>query len=216
MVKTFDLYRAVWRWHFYAGLLVLPFMITLSITGALYLFSDELDAIIHADLKRVVVEETTQSPSTLINAALDTHPGTAINYTDPATPDSSVDITVNTLDDKRLAVYVDPYSANGVGSLDDRGTVMWTVRYLHSFKYFGPTARKVIEIAAGWSILLVGTGIYLWWPRRKGSGGVVSVRGKPKSRVFWHDLHAVLGAFAGAFIIFLAFTGMPWSGVWGG
>lgn len=30
-----DLYRAVWRWHFYAGLLVLPFMITLAITGAL-------------------------------------------------------------------------------------------------------------------------------------------------------------------------------------
>lgn len=31
--KSFDLYHAVWRWHFYAGLLVLPFMITLAITG---------------------------------------------------------------------------------------------------------------------------------------------------------------------------------------
>ena len=48
--KTFDLYRAVWRWHFYAGLLVLPFMITLAITGGLYLFKDELDALIHADV----------------------------------------------------------------------------------------------------------------------------------------------------------------------
>ena len=25
-----DLYRAVWRWHFYAGLLVLPFLILLG------------------------------------------------------------------------------------------------------------------------------------------------------------------------------------------
>ena len=214
--KSFDLYRAVWRWHFYAGLLVLPFMITLAITGALYLFNDELDAIIHADLKRVAVQEAAQPPSSLVSAALEAHPGTAVKYTSPATPNSSAEITVNTLEGERLAVYVDPYTSNVLGALDDRGTIMWTVRYLHSFKYFGTTARKVIEIAAGWSILLVGTGIYLWWPRGKGSGGVVSVRGKPKSRVFWRDLHAVLGIFVGGFLVFLAITGMPWSGVWGG
>ena len=28
-------YRAVWRWHFYAGLLCLPFLILLSVTGSL-------------------------------------------------------------------------------------------------------------------------------------------------------------------------------------
>ncbi|MGE6605551.1 PepSY-associated TM helix domain-containing protein [Halomonas sp. NPDC076908] len=44
----------------------------------------------------------------------------------------------------------------------------------------------------------------------------MSVRGKPKSRVFWRDLHAVLGIFVGGFLVFLAITGMPWSGVWGG
>ncbi|MBE7246501.1 MAG: PepSY domain-containing protein, partial [Actinomycetospora chiangmaiensis] len=27
-------YRAVWRWHFFAGLMCLPFLITLSATGA--------------------------------------------------------------------------------------------------------------------------------------------------------------------------------------
>ncbi|MDQ7729512.1 PepSY domain-containing protein [Halomonas sp. SpR8] len=215
MSKPFDLYRAVWRWHFYAGLLVLPFLITLSITGALYLFHDELDALIHADLKRVAVQEVTQPPASLVSAALDTHPGTAVKYTSPPTPESSAEITVTTPEGERLAVYVNPYTAEVLGSLDDRGTVMWTVRYLHSFKYFGSTARKVIEIAAGWSILLVLTGIYLWWPRGKGNGGVVSVRGKPKSRVFWRDLHAVLGVFVGGFLVFLAITGMPWSGVWG-
>lgn len=213
--KTFDLYRAVWRWHFYAGLLVLPFMITLAITGGLYLFKDELDALIHADLQRVEAQETALAPSTLVAAALDAEPGTAVKYTAPARNDSSAEITVNTAQSERLAVYVNPYTAQVLGSMDDRGTVMWTVRYLHSFKYFGPTARKIIEIAAGWSILLVLTGIYLWWPRRQGKGGVVSVRGKPKSRVFWRDLHAVLGIFAGGFIVFLAITGMPWSGVWG-
>lgn len=213
--KTFDLYRAVWRWHFYAGLLVLPFMITLAITGGLYLFKDELDALIYADLQRVEAQETALAPSTLVAAALDATPGTAVKYTAPARDESSAEITVNTAQGERLAVYVNPYTAQVLGSMDDQGTVMWTIRSLHSFKYFGPTARKLIEIAAGWSILLVLTGIYLWWPRRQGKGGVVSVRGKPKSRVFWRDLHAVLGIFAGGFIVFLAITGMPWSSVWG-
>lgn len=211
-----DLYRAVWRWHFYAGLLVLPFMVTLAITGALYLFQNELDGIIHADLKRVQVQETSKvSPSAMVETSLAAVPGTAIKFTDPASPNSSAEITVNTADNGKVAVYVNPYSGTVLGSLPDRGTVMWTVRYLHSLKYFGSYARMAIEIAAGWAILLVGTGIYLWWPRKQ-SGGVVSVRGTPSKRVFWRDTHAVTGIVVGFFIVFLAVTGMPWSGVWGG
>ncbi|NWJ26576.1 PepSY domain-containing protein [Rhizobium sp. RM] len=211
-----SLYRAVWRWHFYAGLFVLPFMVTLAVTGALYLFKDELDNIIHADIKRVeAVQNAPRAlPSEIIAAALASVPGTAVKYTTPIDPAASAEITVNTTDGRR-AVYVDPYTREALGSLPDRGTVMWTIRYLHSLKYFGTYARYLIEIAAGWSILLVATGIYLWWPRKQ-TGGVLSVRGTPTKRVFWRDTHAVTGIFAGIFIVFLALTGMPWSGVWGG
>ncbi|WP_438750515.1 PepSY-associated TM helix domain-containing protein [Pararhizobium sp. O133] len=211
-----DLYRAVWRWHFYAGLLVLPFLISLALTGALYLFRDELDAIIHSDLKQVEVRDDAArvAPSAMVAAALATYPGTVAKYTDAATADSSTEITVSTEASGKLAVYVNPYDGKVLGSLPDRGTIMWTIRYLHSLKYFGSYARALIEIAAGWSILLVATGIYLWWPRSQ-TGGVMSIRGTPKRRVFWRDTHAVSGIFVGFFIVFLAVTGMPWSGVWG-
>lgn len=212
-----DLYRAVWRWHFYAGLLVLPFLISLAVTGSLYLFRDEIDAIVHADLKRVEPSDQAAAvaPSAMVSAALAAYPGTAVKFTDPATPTSSAEITIESTGGEKLAVYVDPYGGQVLGSLPDRGTVMWTIRYLHSLRYFGTFARALIEIAAGWSILLVATGVYLWWPRRQ-TGGVLSVRGKPKRRVFWRDTHAVTGIFVGSFIVFLAFTGMPWSNIWGG
>ncbi|NDW06237.1 PepSY-associated TM helix domain-containing protein [Jiella pacifica] len=212
-----DLYRAVWRWHFYAGLLVLPFLVSLAITGGLYLFRDEIDAIVHADLKRVEIAEGAApvAPSAMVAAALRAVPGTAVKYTDPTDPGASAEITVATAEKGKLAVYVDPYDGKVLGSLPDRGTVMWTIRTLHSLKYFGTTARTLIEIAGGWAILLVGTGLYLWWPRGKG-GGVVTLRGAPRNRIFWRDLHAVTGLFVGGFIVFLAVTGMPWSGVWGG
>ncbi len=212
-----DLYRAVWRWHFYAGLFVLPFLITLSITGGLYLFRDEIDAVVHADIKRVAVQEgaATAKPSAMVDAALAAHPGTAVKFTTPADPGASAEITVRTDAGERLAVYVDPYDAHVLGSLPDRGTIMWTIRQLHSLKFFGSFARGAIEIAAGWSVLLVATGIFLWWPRGQ-KGGVVTIRATPSRRVFWRDAHAVTGIFVGGFLVFLAVTGMPWSQVWGG
>ncbi|MFC6489291.1 PepSY-associated TM helix domain-containing protein [Nitratireductor sp. GCM10026969] len=211
-----DLYRAVWRWHFYAGLFVLSFLMILAVTGALYLFRDEIDAIVHADLKRVQIQEDLGrvEPSAMVAAALSAYPGTAAKYTDPAGPGLSAEITVETDAGERRAVYVNPSTGKVLGSLPDRGTVMWVVRRIHSLAYFGPIANGLLEIAGGWSILLVGTGVYLWWPRRQ-TGGVVSVRSTPKRRMFWRDLHAVTGIFVGAFIVFLAVTGMPWSIVWG-
>ena len=210
-----DVYRAVWRWHFYAGLLVLPFMIMLAVTGALYLFRDGIDSYVHADLKRIETRQGVRlAPSALVAAALDAQPGTAIKYTDPPADDLSTEITVQT-PEGRTAVYLDQYSGRVLGTLPDRGTLAWTIRYLHSLRYFGPTARSLIEIVGGFTILLVATGIYLWWPRGQ-RGGVVSLRGVPGRRIWWRDLHAVSGIFTGGFIVFLTVTGMPWSQHWGG
>jgi uncharacterized iron-regulated membrane protein len=210
-----DLYRAVWRWHFYAGLLVLPFLILLAVTGALYLFRDEIDGLVHADLQRVEARAAADlTPTALVAAALAQHPGTALKYLPPASPTASAEVGIKTPAGEKVSVFVDPHDGRVLGTLPDKGTVMWTIRTIHSLNYFGPVAAGAIEIAAGWAILLVATGVYLWWPRRQ-NGGVVSVRGTPKRRVFWRDLHAVTGIFVGFFIVFLALTGMPWSGVWG-
>jgi hypothetical protein len=37
------LLRAFWRWHFYAGLCVLPFVITLSLSGTAFLFKPQIE-----------------------------------------------------------------------------------------------------------------------------------------------------------------------------
>jgi uncharacterized iron-regulated membrane protein len=37
-------HRAVWRWHFYAGVLCIPFVLWLAATGSIYLFKPQIDA----------------------------------------------------------------------------------------------------------------------------------------------------------------------------
>lgn len=214
MTSTKNLYRAVWRWHFYAGLLVLPFLVWLALTGGLYVFKVQIDGYFHRDLRVVASAPSSRPHGELVAAALAAHPGTLRKYTPAASSTDAAEVGIAAQGGELLSVFVDPHRAKVLGALPDGGTVAWTIRKLHSLKYFGKVARGAIEIAAGWAVLLVLTGIYLWWPRGR-SGGVVSVRGTPHQRVFWRDLHAVTGVFVGAALVFLAITGMPWSVLWG-
>ncbi len=213
--RAVDFYRAVWRWHFYAGLFALPFMLVLAVTGGIYLFHYELDDLIYRDLRTVPASTAPAvPPSVLAEAATREVPGTVFRYVSPASETASAQIGVRTPEGVREIVYLDPRSGAVLGSMPDRGSVVWLIREIHSLTVFGKLANALIEIAAGWSILLVLTGVYLWWPRGQ-PGGVVSVRATPSKRVFWRDLHAVVGVFSAGFILFLAVTGMPWSLVWG-
>jgi uncharacterized iron-regulated membrane protein len=63
-------YRAIWRWHFYAGLIVAPFLLILSITGAIYLFNDEINDALYPAQRFVAPHGIGLPPSRLIAAAL--------------------------------------------------------------------------------------------------------------------------------------------------
>ncbi|MEE7491502.1 PepSY domain-containing protein [Methylobacterium oryzae] len=208
-------YRAVWRWHFYAGLLCLPFLIGLSATGALYLFKDEINGSLFAYRTRVAPQASAPiGPDRLIFNALQTVPDAApVTYTDPASPDASARVTL-AAGDRRIVVYLNPYKGDVLDRVDRDRELMAVVRGLHSLALVGPLANAVIEIVAGFAIVLVVTGTYLWWPRGQ-QGGVVTVRAGPRRRVWWRDLHAVTGFVAGGGLLFLALTGLPWSIWWG-
>ena len=222
------LYRALWRWHFFAGLICAPIVILLAVTGAIYLFKDEINDRLHRDLRIVAPQGTERlAPSALVAKALDAHPGTLKGYAPPEAPDRAAGVQIVGADGLKDTVYVDPYSGRVLGSLWDGGAAgspsMYVVRKLHSLKYAGWVAERIVEGVAGWMVLMTASGIYLWWPRNRGgsqaggpqTGGVVTVRGRPGSRLFWRDLHAVTGIFVSVFIVFLAMTGLPWSGYWG-
>lgn len=212
------LYRAVWRWHFYAGLIVLPFMILIAVTGGLYLFKDEINNAFYGDLRIVEPEPSAPLPaSTLVASALAYYPGKVKTYRPAAAPDRAAEVKIAGADGVGDTIYVNPYDGEALGGVWDGGAAgspaMWVVRKIHSLEYIGWWGNRIIEAVAGWALLLVASGLYLWWPRGRGVG-VLRPR-RVGGRPFWRDLHAVTGAYAAVFIAFLALTGLPWSGVWG-
>ena len=209
-----DAYRAVWRWHFYAGLLVLPILCLMALTGALYLFKDGIDDAVYRPLSHVVERAQTASPDRWIAAAEAGTGGKVQNVLVPDRPDRAVRLTVALADGGKRTAFVDPHDARLVG-VTGFGGVMETVKGLHSLALVGPWANYLVEIVAGWAVILVATGVFLWWPRKRDAGVVAIRAGDPKRRPFWRDLHAITGLYAGGVIAFLAVTGMPWSAFWG-
>lgn len=211
---SLSLYRAIWRWHFFAGLLVIPFMLNLAVTGSLYLFKDEIDNTVFAYRNVVQPRSEALAPSLLTDNAKAAVPGSKVlRYREPDAPTRSARVTVST-NSGNVLVFVDPYSGSVLDKVGEKEEFNWVVKKIHSLDYFGFAFNRIVEAVGGLVLILVVTGFYLWWPRKQ-TGGVISVRGRPDKRVFWRDIHAVTGAVAGALIFFLAITGMPWSGYWG-
>ena len=213
-LSSISLYRAIWRWHFFAGLLVIPFMLNLAITGGLYLFKDEINDTFFAYRNVVIDSATNLAPQDIANAALAAVPGSTLSSYREA-PDSTHSALVTVSSDAgSTLVYVNPHDGKVLGTVGAEEEFNWVVKKIHSLDYFGKIPNRLIEIVGGFAMVLVVTGIYLWWPRQQ-TGGVLSVRGNPSRRVFWRDLHAVTGAIAGVVIFFLAISGLVWSGYWG-
>lgn len=108
-VDRLRFYRAVWRWHFYAGLFVLPFIIWLALTGAIYLYQKPIDRWVHAGLKVVEPTGAAPMPATANIAAVQAATtGDVFRYTTPERADSSVEIGVIESDGQRRVYYLDP------------------------------------------------------------------------------------------------------------
>lgn len=212
------LYRRVWRWHFYAGLICLPFLAMMALTGALYLYKEPIESLVYRSLYTVPPPAgPLQDAQSLVARARATQAGEPVRFIPPARPGRSAEVGIRTPDGV-VSVYLDPATGRVLGQLRDDRKLTALTKQIHSLAIAGPLGNHWIEVVAGWSIVLVVSGVFLWWPRaraKRDGGGVYRLRGRPAQRTWWRDLHAVTGVFAAAAILFLAVTGMPWSAFWG-
>ena len=93
------LFRAFWRWHFYASFLVIPILLVLSVTGLIYLLRFQLEPMLHADLMRVQVpaaqDAITQPYNAQLRAVERAYPeATVVSMTEPSAADRSTVFSV--------------------------------------------------------------------------------------------------------------------------
>lgn len=215
------LYRTIWRWHFYAGIFCIPFVLFLALTGAIYLFKPYYENWQEAPYKQLSASGERLSPNAQIQAAVDAIPGGKfLSYRLPQSDNEAVRISVKgggVQSERNWLVYINPYTGAVMGKQDSERQLMNVVKTIHGELLLGDAGSILVELAACWAVVLIITGLYLWWPRNaQGLAGVFYPRLRDGSRTFWRDLHAVTGIWLSAFALFLLLTGLPWALVWGG
>ncbi len=210
--KAATLYRTIWRWHFYAGLFVMPFIVLLSITGAIYLFKPQIDAWEEAGYRGLPVANAVSSVA-LVDATLAQYPGAKfVHYRVPVSPGDAALVHLGMPGDSGMRdVFVSPQGMV-LASLDPEARISATVARIHGSLLIGKLGDWLVELAASWALVMILTGLYLWWPRGRGFAGVIW----PRPRAFLRDLHAVTGFWVAGLALVMLASGLPWSGAWGG
>lgn len=210
------LYTAVWRWHFYAGLYVIPFFLMLAITGLLMMYYNVLET-------RYGVKPTVEitgemlSPNRHYEAAQAVYPaGQITRYIPPEDPTSAAFIEV-AVGDVGHVLSVQPYTNKILGDVIKDDTWYYFANDIHGTLLIGDLGDRLIEIAASLGIILIVTGLYMWWPREGSNFRQVLLPNlTTKGRRFWKDLHVTSGFYISIFLMFFLLSGLAWAGVWGG
>ncbi|TDC08339.1 PepSY domain-containing protein [Nonomuraea longispora] len=211
----------VLRLHFYAGMLVAPFLLIAATTGFLYAASVQIEKIVYRYELTAPAAQTRLPLAQQIEAARAARPDGKVSAVQPAAEAGS---TTRVLLDvpglapsTRLAVFVDPHTAQVRGTLESYGSsgalpVRAWISNLHRHLHLGEPGRVYSELAASWLWVVALGGLLMWAGRRRTRRRqlVLPERGVAGSRrlLSWHGsvgLWVVLGLF------FLSATGLTWS-----
>ncbi|NUB44630.1 PepSY domain-containing protein [Fertoebacter nigrum] len=206
------LYFAAWRWHFYAGLYVAPFLMMLAVTGLIMLWTATLSGM---NGERTVVAPGPALPVSQQAAAAAANGGTVTQYIAPLADDRVAVFRVEA-GDTATAVLVDPATATVVDTLPWRAGLYDFATDIHGTLLLGTTGDRLIEVAAGLAMVLIVTGLYLWWPRGgKGWRAMLVPQLGARGRALWKSLHQSIGFWMSALLLVFLLSGLSWAGIWG-
>ncbi|MEU5610217.1 PepSY domain-containing protein [Streptomyces sparsogenes] len=214
----------VLRLHFYAGVLVAPFLLVAAVTGLLYAGSLQAEKLVYRHELSVPVGDRELPVSQQVAAARKAHPEGEISAVRPSPEDGATTRVllsgVEGVDpDHTLAVFVDPYTGEVRGALEQYGSTgalplrTW-IDELHRDLHLGEVGRLYSELAASWLWLITLGGLLLWLGHRRGRRTLRSVARPDRTatgRRRTMSLHGAVGLWAALGLLFLSATGLTWS-----
>ncbi|MCT1958734.1 PepSY domain-containing protein [Kocuria rhizophila] len=215
------------RLHFYAGLLVGPFLVVAAVTGALYVFTPQLERVVYADAltgtasaQPLSLDEQVDaarrsigSPDSPVNVRPASDGGTTrVMFADPALERG-----------ESRAVFVDPGTGRVTGDMTVYGTsgalpLRTTIDRLHRDLLLGEPGRLYSELAASWLWVLALSGLCMVVLHRRrvarGRRARVTLVPRPAEANAYRrtrSWHTATGVWLAVGFLFLAASGLTWS-----
>lgn len=215
------------RLHFYAGILIGPFLVVAALTGLAFTLTPTLDKVVYADEFSTDGSGPRRPLSEQVAAATAARPdGTvaAVILPDGTDANTRVVFNVEGLGENQITVYVDPYTAQVTGSLEtwfgETPLQTW-FDDLHRNLHLGDLGRHYSELAASWLWVVALGGLVLWLRRQRGRrkkalGTLLPDLAARKGVRRTRGWHAATGVWLTVGLLILAATGLTWSRFAGG
>ncbi len=206
----------IWRWHVIGGIIAMPFILLLATTGGIYLFKNKVELPARAKVSKIeTLEQEKLSFDKQFEIAATHMKGKAPNSMELPTTDEATAFVWGKFSHKKM-VFVNPYTGEVKGKFTPKGTWMYKVRKLHGELLTGKFGTKIVELVASWMVVLIITGIYIFFPMSKGDWkSIFRIRTKLSRRILWRDIHAVGGFWFSLLLLLTLAGGLPWTDVFG-
>lgn len=212
----------VLRLHFYAGVLIGPFLMVAAISGGLYALSPQLEKVVYANLLEGSEPSPQVSLADQVAAAQQVTTVEGLVAVRPAPEGGTTQVLFDdgTLGESyRHAVFLDPGTGEVLGQETVYGATgalplrSW-IDELHRSLHLGEVGRLYSELAASWLWVVALGGLALWVARarvRRSIDAALVVDTAARGRARTRSWHGVLGTWLVLGLLMLSATGLTWS-----
>jgi uncharacterized iron-regulated membrane protein len=198
--------RLVRKLHLYLAFSTGLLLVVIGLSGSAVVFGDELERwwypqlyAVQAAPDRFSLEQSLRS----IKAHTGRTPITNIEL--PRAASDPLVFYAETDHDEFERWFVDPYNGEILGRQSPYENPLGFLLLLHTHLLAGETGEILVGVTGFVSILLLLTGVYMWWP---GLGRVLrSLRIRCQPPGFWSELHKVFGVLTVPTLALASITG---------
>jgi uncharacterized iron-regulated membrane protein len=202
--------------HLWLGLLSGLIVFVVSISGCMYVFVEEIEGITKKEYFFVEAGHEEKLSIAKLKGIAEEYLGEKVRaaaiYADP---ERSIIFGSSGASGSELRIYLNPYSGQVLKVENMEEDFFSLVAEFHYSLLLGDVGSKIISYAVLIFVILLITGIVLWWPKKKRKrSAAFTIKWNAKWRRKNYDLHSVLGFYASWIAIILAITGLSWSFEW--
>ncbi|WP_051908040.1 PepSY-associated TM helix domain-containing protein [Flavimarina sp. Hel_I_48] len=197
------------RLHLWLGLSSGIVVFIVAITGCIFAFQDEIQDLIY-DWRMVPVEERQfVAPAQLFEKTEALIPGSSADYVMYYGKDRPAYVYV-AVDETPYFANFNPYSGEVLHVQNLNEDFFKIIENLHMYLLLPQSiGKQIVGISTLVFIVMLLTGIILWWPKKKKQlGSHLKVKWSARWRRVNYDLHRTAGIYAAIIALILAITGL--------
>lgn len=211
--------KIIHQLHLWLGLMSGLVVFIVSITGALYAFKSEIEALTEPYLFVETQSTETLAPSIFREKAQAIFPKKHLHAINYAGKGRSVEAIFYGEEPAHYdLIYFNPYSAEVLKVKDMNRDFFRLILMGHYYLWLPPNiGQPTVAIATFVFVFLLISGIILWWPKNK-AASKQRFWFRWKTGTQWrrknYDLHNILGFYASWVVLIIALTGLVWGFEW--